>query len=57
MENSITFVKLDKRYYDTLKEWWHSDRVKQYLENYDYFKEQKTKKLVPSENISHDRRK
>ena len=28
-----------------------------YLENYDYFKEQKTKKLVPSENISHGRRK
>lgn len=33
MENSITFVKLDKRYYDTLKEWWHSDRVKQFWDN------------------------
>ena len=33
MSNSITFVKLDKKYYDTLKEWWHSDRVKQFWDH------------------------
>lgn len=32
-------------------------RFQQYLGNYDYFKEQKTKKLVPPESISQGRRK
>ena len=29
MNGKITFKKLDKEYYETLKEWWHSERVKQ----------------------------
>lgn len=33
MENKITFVKLNKDYYDILKEWWHSERVKQFWDN------------------------
>lgn len=34
-----------------------NEKFQQYLGNYDYFKEQKTKKLVPSENISQKRKK
>ena len=34
-----------------------NERFQQYLGNYDYFKEQKTKRLVPPENISPVRRK
>ena len=34
-----------------------NERFQQYLGNYDYFKEQKTKRLVPPENISPGRRK
>lgn len=33
MEEKISFVKLDKKYYDILKEWWHSERVKQFWDN------------------------
>ena len=33
MEERITFKKLDKKYYETLKEWWHSERVKQFWDN------------------------
>ena len=33
MEEKITFKKLDKEYYETLKAWWHSDRVKQFWDN------------------------
>jgi len=29
MNGKITFKKIDKEYYETLKEWWHSERVKQ----------------------------
>lgn len=29
----ITFKKLDKEYLPTLKEWWHSDRVKEFWDN------------------------
>lgn len=34
-----------------------NEKFQQYLGNYDYFKEQKTKKLVPPETISQGRRK
>ena len=30
MDNKITFKKLDKENYETLKEWWHSEIVKQF---------------------------
>ena len=33
MDGTITFVKLDKNYLDILKQWWHSDRVKQFWDN------------------------
>ena len=33
MDNKITFKKLDKENYETLKEWWHSERVKQFWDN------------------------
>ena len=33
MEERITFKKIDKEYYETLKEWWHSERVKQFWDN------------------------
>lgn len=33
MEGRITFKKLDSEYYETLKEWWHSERVKQFWDN------------------------
>lgn len=28
MDEKITFKKLDKEYFETLKSWWHSERVK-----------------------------
>ena len=33
MEEKISFVKLDKNYYETLKKWWHSERVKKFWDN------------------------
>ena len=33
MEEKITFKKIDKEYYETLKKWWHSERVKQFWDN------------------------
>ena len=33
MNGEITFKKLDKEYYETLKKWWHSERVKQFWDN------------------------
>ena len=33
MDGTITFIKLDKNYLDILKQWWHSDRVKQFWDN------------------------
>lgn len=32
-ENKITFKKLDKEYYEVLKAWWHSERVKKFWDN------------------------
>lgn len=33
MDSKITFKKLDKENYEILKEWWHSERVKQFWDN------------------------
>ena len=33
MDGKITFVKLDKNYYQILKNWWHSERVRQFWDN------------------------
>ena len=33
MNKKISFVKLNMKYYDVLKKWWHSDRVKQFWDN------------------------
>ena len=33
MDSKIIFKKLDKENYETLKEWWHSERVKQFWDN------------------------
>jgi len=33
MDEKITFVKLDKNYYQILKNWWHSERVRQFWDN------------------------
>lgn len=33
MSENITFEKLDKKYYQILKDWWHSERVKQFWDN------------------------
>ncbi len=32
MDNKITFKKLDKENYETLKEWCHSERLKQFMQ-------------------------
>ena len=33
MDDKISFVKLDTNYYDVLKKWWHSNRVKKFWDN------------------------
>lgn len=33
MNRKITFKRLDKEYYETLKNWWHSERVKAFWDN------------------------
>ena len=33
MEGKITFKKLDKEHYETLKKWWYSERVRQFWDN------------------------
>lgn len=33
MDEKIIFKKLDREYYGTLKEWWHSDRVREFWDN------------------------
>lgn len=33
MDSKITFKKIDKENYEILKEWWHSERVKQFWDN------------------------
>ena len=33
MDNKITFEKLNEEYYEILKKWWHSERVKAFWDN------------------------
>lgn len=33
MDEKIIFKKLDREYYGTLKEWWHSERVRVFWDN------------------------
>ena len=33
MDEKIIFKKLDREYYGTLKEWWHSERVRKFWDN------------------------
>lgn len=33
MDEKIIFKKLDREYYGTLKEWWHSERVREFWDN------------------------
>jgi len=59
-QGTLFFILHDRYFINKLAERVvniEDEKFQQYLGNYDYFKEQKTKKLVPSENISHDRRK
>lgn len=33
MSEKITFTRLNKEYYETLKKWWHSERVRKFWDN------------------------
>ena len=33
MNDNITFKKLNEEYYDILKKWWHSERIKKFWDN------------------------
>ena len=59
-QGTLFFISHDRYFINKLAERViniEDEKFQQYLGNYDYFKEQKTKKLVPPENISHGRRK
>lgn len=59
-QGTLFFISHDRYFINKLAERVvniEDEKFQQYLGNYDYFKEQKTKKLVPSENISQGRRK
>lgn len=59
-QGTLFFISHDRYFINKLAERVvniENEKFQQYLGNYDYFKEQKTKKLVPPENISHGRRK
>ena len=59
-QGTLFFISHDRYFINKLAERVvniEDEKFQQYLGNYDYFKEQKTKKLVPSENTSHGRRK
>ena len=59
-QGTLFFISHDRYFINKLAERVvniEDEKFQQYLGNYDYFKEQKTKKLVPHKNISHDRRK
>ena len=59
-QGTLFFISHDRYFINKLAERLvniEEEKFQQYLGNYDYFKEQKTKKLVPPENISHGRRK
>ncbi len=59
-QGTLFFISHDRYFINKLAERVvniEDEKFQQYLGNYDYFKEQKTKKLAPSENVSHGRRK
>ena len=59
-QGTLFFISHDRYFINKLAERVvniEDEKFQQYLGNYDYFKEQKTKKLVHSENISQGRRK
>ena len=59
-QGTLFFISHDRYFINKLAERVvniEDEKFQQYLGNYDYFKEQKTKKLVSSENISQGRRK
>lgn len=59
-QGTLFFISHDRYFINKLAERVvniEDEKFQQYLGNYDYFKEQKTKKLVPPENIPHGRRK
>ena len=59
-QGTLFFISHDRYFINKLAERVvniEDEKFQQYLGNYDYFKEQKTKKLIPPENISHCRRK
>ncbi len=59
-QGTLFFISHDRYFINKLAERLvniEEEKFQQYLGNYDYFKEQKTKKLVPHEKNSHGRRK